>query len=172
MYEHYRGFALKVVFRYIYQYDKAIDIVNEGFVKLLTNFDRFEITDSDDDTSATKKLMAWLKKILVNTCIDELRRSAMIPETGNIPDYVWDIPDNRHNADELLLYKELIVLIKQLPPTYRMVFNLFVIDGFSHAEIAEMLNIPVGTSKANLARARALLQKNIRQSEDKLLCRI
>ncbi|MGB8195128.1 MAG: RNA polymerase sigma factor, partial [Chitinophagaceae bacterium] len=128
--------------------------------------------DEDDDISLEKKLMAWLKRILVNACIDELRRSAMMPEIGGIPDHVWDIPDNRQNADELLLYKELIILIKQLPPPYRVVFNLYVIDGFSHAEIAEMLNMSVGTSKSTLSRAKALLQKNIRQSEDRILCRI
>lgn len=172
MYEHYRGFALKVVFRYIYKYEKAIDVVNEGFLKLLTSIDRFKITDTDDDISVEKKLMAWLKKILVNACIDELRRSAMTPDIGGIPDYVWDIADNSHDADTLLLYKELIILIKQLPPPYRVVFNLYVIDGYSHAEISEMLNMPVGTCKSTLSRARTLLQKSIRQSEDKLLCRI
>jgi RNA polymerase sigma factor (sigma-70 family) len=172
VYEHYRGFALKIVFRYIYQYEKAVDVVNEGFVKLLTNFDRFRINNEDNDTSVERKLMGWLKKILVNACIDELRRSAMVPEIGGIPEHVWDIPDNSSNADVLLLYKELILLIKQLPPPYRVVFNLYVIDGFTHAEIAEMLNTSVGTTKSTLSRARALLQKSIRQSEDKLLCRI
>jgi len=172
VYEHYRGYALKTVFRYIYRYEKAVDIVNEGFVKLLTTFNRFRIESDDDDISATKKLMALLKKILVNLCIDELRRSAMAPEIGGIPDHVWDLPDNSRNADELLLYKELIALIKQLPPPYRVVFNLYVIDGFSHAEIAEMMSMSVGTSKSTLSRARAMLQKSIRHSEDKLLCRI
>ena len=172
VYEYYRGFALKVVFRYIYRYEKAVDAVNEGFVKLLTNFDRFRIADEDDDTTLEKKLLGWLKTILVNVCIDELRRSAMMPDIGGIPEHVWDMSDNSHNADELLLYKELIILIKELPPTYRIVFNLYVIDGFTHAEIAEMLKMSVGTSKSTLSRAKALLKKNIGLQEDKLACRI
>lgn len=172
VYEHYRAFALKIVFRYIYRYEKAVDVVNEAFVKLLSNFDQFRLTEEDDEIAAQKKLMAWLKKILVNSSIDELRRSSIIPEFGGIPEYVWDMPANSQQADELLLYKELIILIKQLPPPYRTVFNLYVIDGYSHAEIADMLGMSVGTSKSTLSRARAMLQKSIRQSEDKILCRI
>jgi len=139
---------------------------------LLTNFHRFQLTDQDDNVSAEKKLMGWLRKILINASIDELRKQDMLPEIGGIPDDVWDIPDNSQNADELLLYKELIILIKRLPPPYRVVFNLYVIDGFTHAEIAAMLNMSVGTSKSTLSRARAMLQKNISQSQDRQLCRI
>lgn len=172
MYEHYRGFALKIVFRYIYRYEKAIDAVNEGFVKLLNNMHRFKLADGDDDTVAERKLMAWLKTILVNVCIDELRKTEMLPEIGSIPEGVWDLAAGGQTADEMLLYKELITLIKQLPPAYRVVFNLYIIDGFTHAEIARMLNISEGTSKSTLSRARTMLQKSIRQSEDKQLCRI
>jgi RNA polymerase sigma factor (sigma-70 family) len=172
VYEHYRGFALKIVFRYIYRYEKAIDAVNEGFVKLLNNIHRFNLADGDDDTVAERKLMAWLKTILVNVCIDELRKTEMLPEIGGIPEYVWDLAAGGQTADELLLYKELIILIKQLPAAYRVVLNLYIIDGFTHAEIARMLNISEGTSKSTLSRARAMLQKSIRQSEYKQLCRI
>lgn len=172
VYEHYRGYALKIVFRYIYRYEKAIDVVNEGFVKLLTNFHRFKVEKADDDVTKEKKLLGWLRTILINSSIDELRKQEMLPEIGSIPEYVWEIPADSQNADELLLYKELIILIKQLPPQYRIVFNLYVIDGFTHTEIAGMLKMSVGTSKSTLSRARALLQKSIRQSEDKQLCRI
>ena len=103
---------------------------------------------------------------------DELRKSKMAPEIGGIPDNVWDIPDNSENAEQMLLYKDLIVLIKELAPQYRTVFNLYVIDGCNHLEIADLLNIPVGTSKSCLSRARTLLQNNIKKTEDALLCRI
>jgi RNA polymerase sigma factor (sigma-70 family) len=162
VYEQYRGYALKVVFRYIYRYEKAIDVVNDGFVKVFTNFEKFKPDDKDNE----KILMGWLKKIMINTAIDELRKNKMIPEIGGIPEYVWDIPDNSQEADQLLLYKDIIILVKELPPSYRTVFNLYVIDGYNHIEIAYLLEISIGTSKSALSRAKALLQRSIKKSEE------
>ncbi len=169
LYERYYGFALKAVFRYIYRYDKAVDVVNDGFIKFFTKIDQFK-SGSEADTE--KMMMAYLKRIMINTAIDELRRGKMTPEIGGIPDHVWDIPDNSENAEQLILYKELIVMIKELAPQYRSVFNLYVIDGYNHMEIADLLKIPVGTSKSCLSRAKALLQNNIKKNEEALLCRI
>lgn len=169
LYEHYRGYALKISFRYLYRYEKAVDAVNDGFVKLFNNFSNFKLgVDADNE----KILMGWLKKIIVNTSIDHLRRASMLPEIGGIPEYVWDVPDTNQHADQVLLYNELIALIKNLPPNYRIVFNLYVIDGFSHVEIADMLNISVGTSKSSLSRARNLLQTSIKKMEDAAICRM
>ena len=164
LYEQFRGYALKIVFRYIYQYEKAVDVVNDGFVKLFHHFHKFEICTNGDNE---RLLMGWLKRIMINTAIDELRRANMHMETGDIPQHVWDLTDKTHNADQLLLYKDLITLVKQLPPAYRIVFNLYVIDGYSHNQIADMLNMPPGTSKSTLSRARALLQKSIKNIDEK-----
>jgi len=169
LYEKYYGFALKTVFRYIYRYDKAVDTVNDGFIKFFTKIVQFK-PGTEVDTA--KMLMGYLKRLMINTAIDELRRGKMTPEIGGISDDVWDIPDNSENAEQLILYKELIVLIKELAPQYRSVFNLYVIDGYNHMEIANLLNIPVGTSKSCLSRARTLLQNNIKKTEDAVLCRI
>jgi RNA polymerase sigma factor (sigma-70 family) len=169
LYDRYYGFALKTVFRYIYRYDIAVDAVNDGFIKFFTKIDQFKIAQNTD---AEKMLMGYLKRIMINTAIDELRRGKMAPEIGGIPDTVWEIPDNSENAEQMILYKELIILIKELAPQYRAVFNLYVIDGYNHLEIADLLNIPVGTSKSCLSRARTLLQNNIKKTEDALLCRI
>ena len=169
LYEQYYGYALKIVFRYIYQYDKAVDVVNDGFVKLFRNFEKFEHTTDGENE---RMLMGWLKKILVNTAIDELRRGNMLPHIGGIPDYVWDIKDNSEDAEQLMLYKDLIILVKELPPNYRVIFNLYVIDGYSHVEIADMLKMSVGTSKSGLSRARTILQNNIKKMEEEYLCRI
>jgi len=169
VYERYRGYALKIVFRYIYRYEKALDIVNDGFVKMFNSFSKFEISrDADNE----KILMGWLKKIMINTAIDELRKGNMLPEIGGIPDDVWEIADGCQDAYQLLLYKDLIILIKELPPAYRAVFNLYVIDGYSHSEIADMMSIAIGTSKSNLSRARVLLQKSLKKMEEGKLCRI
>ena len=163
IYEHYRGYAMKICFRYLYRYEKATDAVNDGFVKLFNHFSDFKFgSDADNE----KILMAWLKKIMINTCIDALRRSSMLPEIGGIPDHVWELPDDSSKADQVVLYNELIALVKKLQPNYRTVFNLYVIDGYTHVEIAEMLNISVGTSKSSLSRARTLLQQSIKKIED------
>ena len=169
IYEQFRGYALKIVFRYIYRYENATDAVNDGFVKLFNNFEKFTI-GIDDENEA--KLMGWLKKIMINTAIDQLRSSNMLPEIGGIPDEVWQITDKNNNADQLLLYNELIAVIKELPPTYRVVFNLYIVDGYTHSEIADILNTTIGTSKSSLSRARVLLQKSIKKMEDAQLCRI
>jgi len=169
IYEHYRGYALKIVFRYIYRYEQAVDVVNDGFVKLFTHFDKFELVDDADNE---RILMAWMKKILINVSIDQLRKGNMLPEIGVIPDYVWEIGDNSNNADQIMLYNDLVILIKELPPDYRIVFNLYVIDGYTHSEIADMMGTTIGTSKSHLSRARAMLQKKIRKMEDSVLCRI
>jgi len=162
VYENYYGFALKIVFRYIYRYDKAVDVVNDGYVKLFRNIDRFIL---DDIEHLEQRFMGWMKKIMINVSIDELRRNNMIAEIGGIPDYVWETADKTLSPDQALLYKELVSMIKQLPPGYRTVFNMIVIDGMSHNEVAEALGISVGTSKSNLSRARVLLQKHINDLE-------
>ncbi len=170
LYERYYGFALKTVFRYIYRYDKAVDATNDGFIKFFNKIEQFNMGSGED---AEKMLMGYLKRIMINTAIDELRRGKMTPEIGGIPEHVWETTeDNAETAEQKLLYKELIVLIKELPPQYRSVFNLYVIDGYNHLEIADILKIPVGTSKSNLSRARQLLQNNIKKNEEAALCRI
>jgi RNA polymerase sigma factor (sigma-70 family) len=168
-YERYRGYALKIVFRYIYRYEKAVDISNDGFVRIFSRLPAFKPEKEED---LEKILMGWMRRIMINCSIDELRKGNMLPEIGGIPDDIWEITENSQDADQLLLYKDLIILIKELPPAYRAVFNLYVIDGYTHSEIADMLKIAVGTSKSNLSKARVLLQKSIKKMEDGKLCRI
>lgn len=158
LYERYYGYALKIVFRYIYRYEKATDVVNDGFVKIFRSFKKFECAEKEH---LEKIWMGWMKRIMINTAIDELRRSNMMPEIGGLPDNIWELQDKSQQADKNILYKELICQVKKLPPSYRVAFNMYVIDGFSHQEIAEKLGISVGTSKSNLAKARMQLKKFI-----------
>ena len=157
LYERFYGYALKIVFRYIYRYDKAVDVVNDGFVKVFRNMHGFFC---DDAISVEQRFMGWLKKIMINTAIDELRKNNMIAEIGGIPEQVWEVQDKAPLPDQSLLYKELIAAVKQLPPSYRAVFNMIVIDGMTHHEVADSLGISIGTSKSNLSRARTILQKH------------
>lgn len=158
LYEHYYGFAFKVVYRYIYRYDKVADVVNDGYVKVFRNFSGFVLTEN---VAPEACLMAWMKRIMVNTAIDELRKTQLLPEIGNLAEPADNTVDKQTSADNAILYKELIEEIKKLPPVYRAVLNMYVIDGFTHAEIAAQLGITVGTSKSNLFKARAYLQKII-----------
>ena len=99
----------------------------------------------------------------------------MLPEIGGIPEDVWDvwgISDRNYDADQLLLYKDLITLIKQLPPNYQIVFNLYVLDGYAHTQIADLLKISISTSRSSLTRARAFLQNMIKKMEEEKVCRI
>jgi RNA polymerase sigma factor (sigma-70 family) len=164
LYEKYKGFALKIAFRYIYRYDGAVDVVNDAFVKLFLNIKTITFSDSEVDNE--KILLGWFKKVIVNTAIDTLRKSGLIREIGGIPDNVFDIEDTYENAEDLIKYKDLLILIKELPPIYRIVFNLFVIEGYSHQDISNELNISVGTSKSNLSRARTILISKINKLEE------
>jgi RNA polymerase sigma-70 factor (ECF subfamily) len=168
-YDLYRGFASKIVFRYIYRYEKASDVVTDGFIKAFNHFDSFK---KDEKANLEKLIMGWLKRIMINTAIDELRRSNMLPEIGGIPEQVWDYSDKTYDADQLLLYKDLMSLVKDLPPNYRTIFNLYVLDGYNHSQIADMLHISVGTSRSGLSRAKAILQDMIKNMEEGKLCRI
>jgi RNA polymerase sigma factor (sigma-70 family) len=162
VYERYYGYALKIVFRYIYRYEKAVDTVNDGFVKLFRAIGKFNHDQVDE---VEPLFLGWMKRIMINVSIDQLRRNHMVAEIGGIPEYVWDVPDKSQTPEQSMMYKELIALVKQLPPAYRSVFNMVVIDGMTHHEVSDMLGISIGTSKSNLSRARVLLQKNIKDLE-------
>lgn len=157
LYEQYHSYAFKIVFRYIFRHDKAEDAVNDGFVKLLNNIDKFEVRNHID---VEKLFMAWLKQIMIHTAIDGLRREKK-EEAEPLDENSFCVPEQSANAHEILFYNDLIKEVKELPVPYRLVFNLHVIDGYSHAEIASMLNLPVATSRSHLLRARTLLQKKI-----------
>jgi RNA polymerase sigma factor (sigma-70 family) len=160
-YERYYGYCLKIVFRYIYRYDKAVDTVNDGFVKVFRNLHGFQC---DQTSKIEYMLMGWIKTIMINTAIDRLRRDDFLPEIGITNEISW-IEDRSQASDKTLLYEDVIKEIKRLPPAYRTVFNMYVIDGFSHQEIASQLNIAIGTSKSNLCKARVLLQSFIKKAE-------
>lgn len=166
LYERYYGYGLKIVFRYIYRYEKAVDVVNDGFVKVFGKLNRFHCEQPEH---LEMILMGWMRTIMINTAIDRLRKDSFMPEIGVIDESVW-LEDRGQASDQSILYKELIKEIKRLPTVYRIVFNMYVLDGFTHQEIATQLKIAVGTSKSNLSKARVLLQKFIKSNEVSRVC--
>jgi len=169
LYEQYYGYCLKIVFRYIYRYEKAVDVVNDGYVKIFMNMHRFQFSQPEN---LEMILMGWMRKIMINTAIDFLRKNNFLPEIGAIEETIW-IEDRSQSSDQAMLYKELVSQVKKLPPAYRTVFNMYIIDGFTHQEIANQLGISVGTSKSNLSKARDILQKIVKKSNEAIaVCRV
>ena len=168
-YEKYLGFVMKTVYRYVSTYEQAAEASNDAFIKIFRSFNKFEYQNA---TNPEMLLFAWMRRIVINTAIDYLR----ITQAQKRYQPVAELTENTNeagssNADDKLLYKELIELVRKLSPSYRVVFNMYVIDGFSHQEIAKALGISVGTSKSNLARARAFLQKYlVKDNKDNVLC--
>ena len=146
-----------------------MDVVTDGFIKAFRNIQSL-IISRDADTE--KIVMGWLKKIMIHGAIDALRKKNMLPEIGRLDEAIWNLADPSEDAARLLLYADLMQLIRELPPNYRVVFNMHVLDGCAHAEIAEVLNISISTSRSSLSRARSLLQERIIQMEKGKQCRI
>lgn len=167
-YETYLGFVLKTVYRYLNNYEAAAEVANDAFVKIFRSFGKFEYSRATDVESL---LMAWMRRIAVNTAIDHIRVSQKQSKYQPVAGKEWNDSKTEIRSDDQLLYKEMIELIRKLSPSYRTVFNMYVIDGYSHHEISKMLGISVGTSKSNLARARAFLQKYlVKDNKDNVLC--
>ncbi len=143
-------------------YEEAVEAVNDGFVKFFLQINKFQ---NGEEGLIEKRLPGWLKRIMINTSIDLLRSKMLLPEIGNHSGDAWEVKDQNADADKTVLYNDLIRIVKKLPPVYRIIFNMHVIDGYMHFEIAEALGIPVNTCKSNLARAKILLQKYLKEAE-------
>jgi RNA polymerase sigma-70 factor (ECF subfamily) len=167
-YERYLGYALKIAFRYVGSYENAAHAANDAFIKIFKAFKKFEVRDAEN---AEAMVMGWIRRIVINVSIDYMRKESLIAERSSFTKNEWFKEGSANNAESQLMYKELIALVKKLSPAYRVVFNLHVIDGYSHVEIAQMLGISVGTSKSNLAKARAFLQKHlVTDTKGNVLC--
>ncbi len=141
--------------RYTNKHDDTIEILNDGFLKVFKEIHRFKPSYSD----VVSSFKGWLRKIIVYTAIDHFRKYHKHQLVTQLDDVVYQIPSLNEDALEKIAYEEIIRAIQLLSPAYRTVFNLFVIDGLSHDEIAEELGISTGTSKSNLFKARLQLQK-------------
>lgn len=132
---------------------EAEDTLHEGFLKVFQNIGKLK---------GDGALKGWIRRILINTALEKYRKKSPMYVLDN-EDYT-DVQDNL-NQDVIsnISADDLIGLIQELSPQYRLVFNLYALEGFSHKEIADKLNISEGTSKSNLARARSILQKKVKE---------
>ena len=156
-------YAMKISYRYFSRVEDAEELTNESFIKLFKNINQF---DSSRGGEPEALLKGWFKRIVVNTCIDHLRRTHLKLVSQEISEESETFADIQENGVDKLMYREIIEAIRKLTPVYRTVFNLFVIEGFSHEEISAQLNISIGASKSNLSKARHNLRKIITQQTE------
>lgn len=150
IYEEYYGKMVGVCLRYATNFEDAQDIAHDGFIKIFKNIGKYNIGTS---------LHSWIKRIMVNTCIDYYRKQKR-RRTEDI-DTAFDLSSDEADAISKVSEKEILEVIQTLSPSYRLVFNLYVIDGYSHREVAKRLDINESTSRSNLVKARSKLKEAI-----------
>ena len=141
--------------QYANNYDDASDILQDGFIKVFGKLDQY---------SGKGSFEGWMRRIMINTALERYRSQMhMYPLTEQVvkrDEMIYEEVIDKLSANDL------IKLVHELPPRYRMVFNMYAIEGYSHKEIAEMMGITTGTSKSNLSRARDILQKKVKDHFD------
>lgn len=147
----FAGYARSVCLRYAAGAEEAEEIIQDGFLKVFTHLPRY---DGD------QPFKAWLRAIMVNTAVDYYRKNKKWANQISLDEV--DIPDWSDDIIGAISTQEILALVQKLPPAYRIVFTLFVVDGYSHREIADLLSIQEGTSKSNLRDARKKLQLMIK----------
>ena len=142
-----------VCLRYMGDRDAAEDILQDGFVTLFSKLDSY---------SGEGSFEGWSRKIFVNTALMSLRKKDALKMSEDVS-VAWNITSGDPSAIQRIGYNDLLKMIAALPPGFRTVFNMYVIEGYSHKEIAEALGISETTSRSQLQRARTLLQTKIKE---------
>jgi RNA polymerase sigma-70 factor (ECF subfamily) len=152
LYRRHASRLYAVSLRYAGNDEEARDILQEGFIKIFENLSNYKFEGSFE---------GWVRRIIVNTALERFRSKHnlyRVDDLDTLNEMEAD-PDNQDHGG--LEAYDLLFIIGELPPKYKMVFNLYAIEGYSHKEISKMLKISEGTSKSNLARARVILQRRI-----------
>ena len=156
LFDFYSKRMMGVCLRYAKDTEEAQDILQMGFIKVFGNLDQYKHQGSFE---------GWIRKIIVNTALDNIRKNKKLMRNVALEKVDYQL----HNSDENVLgslsTEDLLKTIQNMPPGFRTVFNMFAIEGFSHKEIAEKLNISVSTSKSQFLRSRAYLQKKLTEQK-------
>ena len=150
LYHHFAPKMFGVCLRYAKDATEAEDNLQDGFIKVLANLKSFRQEGSFE---------GWIRRIMINGSLEKLRKLHLMYPVEDVAIY-----DSVNVSDDVIAKisaDELVKLIQELPPRYRMVFNLYVIEGLTHQEIAREMSITQGTSKSNLARAREIMKKKV-----------
>ena len=162
-YKKFYGFAMAICIRYCNTKDDAMEVINDAFLKIFNQLHLFKPRYDDYEAS----LKGWMRRIIINTSIDNYRKNSTNHLTVEIDSSSYDTVEVSASAVDKISHKEIMEIVQRLSPVYRTVFNLFVIDGFKHEEIAQQLHISVGTSKSNLAKAKINIQKMLKKESER-----
>jgi len=146
LYDKYCSYILGISSRYFKGKDEAEDAMIKSFYKILTNINSY---------SGSGSFEGWMRRIVINECLMAIRKKKMMLIDIN---EAVQLPSNESNIEDLLQYEELLTILDHLPTGYRTVFNLYVIEGYKHREIAEKLEISINTSKSQLILAKKRLK--------------
>ena len=152
-YEHFHGFDLSVCMSYCENRDDALEIMNDGFLKVFKNLDKIENIE---------RIKPWLRRIMINVAIDHFRKH-LKKQSTQLSENVADPNYGDASVYAKLSSEDIMKAVQNLPTNYRMVFNLYAIEGYSHKEIGEMLKIAESTSRANLSLANGLLREKLKK---------
>ena len=156
LYHRFSSKMYTVCLRYCKDAEDAQDLLQDGFVKIFRNLDRYRGEGSFE---------GWIRRIFINTSIEHFRKSLRNFSVSEVQEI--SIEDPSWNALDNLAEKDIIKMIQNLSPGYRQVFNMYVIEGYSHKDISDILGISEGTSKSQLARAKAILKKMVEEKLEK-----
>ncbi len=163
--DQYRLYALHakkmfgICLRYAANHEEAQDVLQEGFIKVFQNLPSYQAKGS---------LEGWIRRIIVNTAIEKYRGKMYHLSMDDIAHQ--EVAINHYNqAADMLHAKDILALVQKLPVQYRLVFNLYALEGFSHKEISEKLKISESTSRSNLTRARMILKDKLNKESEMLL---
>ena len=154
LFDAYAGKMLSVCYRYVGNQHDAEDVLQEAFIKIFAHIHQFKCEGSFE---------GWLRRIVVNTALKFLQKKKI--HFTNITETTVSSVPVEPDVISNLQTEQLMVMLKNLPDGYRVVFNLYVIEGYDHEEIASLLNIQASTSRSQLVKARKLLQQGIKKNE-------
>lgn len=154
LYEKYAGKMMGVCLRYADSQDDATDILQDGFIKVFDKLSSYEQKGSFE---------GWIRRIVVNTALDHLRKNKHMRFSVDIDEAEYLTPSSNDDGFSRLATEDLLKILQKIPSGYRAVFNMYVIEGYSHKEIADELDISVNTSKSQFSRAKAFLRNIVEQ---------
>jgi len=156
IYDLYSGAMLAICARYSKDIPEAEDILQESFIKIFTKINKY-------DFSSVSSFSAWMKRVVINTALTHIRDNKKYNIFDDLEDEteIYNQKQEQEEAQISISQKEILELIQNLPKGYKVVFNLYVFEKYSHQDIATELDISVNTSKTQLFKARKLLQKQV-----------
>jgi len=152
LYELHASTMMSVCIRYVGNYETARDILQEGFIKVFTKIDSY---------SGTGAFAGWMRRVFVTTALEYLRQNNALKQSKELDDFHNDFEDIQPSIIDQITAEDLLNCVAQLAEGYRTVFNMYAIEGYSHAEIAELMQISENTSRSQFMRARNILQREV-----------